>query len=233
VRVLVTRPAEEQPSTRRALAEAGHEALSIPIMRIEACVQDLPPSPITALVVTSAQGVRHLEPAIRNRLLALPLHAVGEGTATAARAAGFCDVRTGPGDAAGLAEGLSGIDPPSLLYLAGTPRTDGIETRLPGIEVLETYRTLAVEEWSETAFTACSTHGWPDAVLHFSARQAALVAAAVLADERLSPLRRALHVAISANVAAALTRHGFQPRVSAAPTKKAMIALLPHNPPHP
>ena len=57
-----------------------------------------------AVIVTSANALRGIEPQLAgSRLLKLPLFAVGEHTASAARGAGFENVISASGDAGGLA----------------------------------------------------------------------------------------------------------------------------------
>ena len=80
-----------------------------------------------AVIVTSANALRGIEPHLAgSRLLKLPLFAVGEHTAAAARGAGFENVIAADGDAAALrdlvlasvkAKALKKASP--LLYLAG------------------------------------------------------------------------------------------------------------------
>src|ERR1700721_1311071 len=84
-------------------------------------------APYGAVIVTSANALRAIETRLQGSpLLKLPLFAVGEHSAAAARAAGFAKVISADGDAAGLREcilanvkarTLKKTSP--LLYLAG------------------------------------------------------------------------------------------------------------------
>jgi uroporphyrinogen-III synthase len=108
-RVLVTRAAPDAQATAARLAEAGHEAVLSPVLVIEAVAAMIDPG-AQALVFTSAAGPRCA--AIDARLRAVPVFAVGEGTAAAARAAGFEHVRAADGGGAELvALAAASLDP--------------------------------------------------------------------------------------------------------------------------
>ena len=84
-------------------------------------------APYGAVIVTSANALRAIETKLQGSpLLKLPLFAVGEHTAAAARAAGFAKVISADSDAAGLRERiLASVKAKTLkktsplLYLAG------------------------------------------------------------------------------------------------------------------
>jgi uroporphyrinogen-III synthase len=98
--VLVTRPEPGAAETARALAALGWDPVLAPALTLTALPFKLPPS-CQALVLTSRAAARALPPA------ALPVIAVGEATATEARARGFADVEAAAGDAAALAALIS------------------------------------------------------------------------------------------------------------------------------
>jgi uroporphyrinogen-III synthase len=100
--VLVTRPEGEAQKLVRALAGRGIEAMSEPLLTIE----NLPgPAPdlggVQALLVTSANGLRAF--AARSTERAIPVLAVGEASAAAAREVGFTRVESAGGDVEALA----------------------------------------------------------------------------------------------------------------------------------
>src|SRR5260370_27059495 len=126
--VLVTRPQPDDEATAVALRARDFEVLKAPMLRFEpVAFQDDTDAAYGAVIVTSANALRGIEPHLENsRLLALPLFAVGERTADAARRAGFANVISADGDAAGLRDcvlasvktkELKKASP--LLYLAG------------------------------------------------------------------------------------------------------------------
>jgi len=127
--VLVTRPQPDDEATALSLRARGFEVLLAPMLRFEpVAFRDDGEAGYGAVVVTSANALRGLAPNLGNsRLLKLPLFAVGEHTAAAARDAGFANVIAAGGDAVALRECvLAGVKRKTLkktsplLYLAGT-----------------------------------------------------------------------------------------------------------------
>jgi uroporphyrinogen-III synthase len=106
VKALVTRPSEDAAPLARALASRGIEALIAPLLTIVPvpnAAQALADALVgaQALLVTSANGARHLAGASTRR--ELPVFAVGDASAAAARLAGFRAVASAGGDVADLA----------------------------------------------------------------------------------------------------------------------------------
>ena len=126
--VLVTRPHPDGETTAAALRERGFEVLSAPMLRFEpVAFQDDADTRYGAVIVTSANALRGIEPHLESsRLLKLPLFAVGEQTAAAARRVGFTNVISAKGDSAALREAVVASAKAKeikkagpLLYLAG------------------------------------------------------------------------------------------------------------------
>ena len=126
--VLVTRPLPDGETTAASLRARGFAAMSAPMLRFEPLpFHDDEDAQYGAVIVTSANALRGIEPQLAgSALLKLPLFAVGEHTAEAARQAGFTKVITAKGDASALrdlvvesakSKKLRKKDP--LLYLAG------------------------------------------------------------------------------------------------------------------
>ncbi|GAA5539480.1 MULTISPECIES: uroporphyrinogen-III synthase [Brucella] len=136
-RVLVTRPEPAASQTASRLLQAGFEPVLLPLSRTVSLAFSIPGIPFAALTVTSANAFRHVERAVLP--LHLPLFAVGEGTAQAAREAGFGQVIEGGGDAVRLAETMRQALPAGarVLYLAGRVRQPVFEERIAaaGIEM--------------------------------------------------------------------------------------------------
>ena len=88
MRVLVTRPEPAASATATALAALGHDTVVTPLLAPALRPWTAPATLPQALLVTSANTVRHGGDALRN-YQALPVFAVGAATATALRAAGF------------------------------------------------------------------------------------------------------------------------------------------------
>jgi uroporphyrinogen-III synthase len=90
----------------------GLEVRRHPLFAIEPVSWTLPDGPFDGLLLTSANAVRNA-----GTLPPLPVHAVGEATAAAARFAGLDVVSVGEGGAKDL---IAGLDPEHrLLHLAG------------------------------------------------------------------------------------------------------------------
>lgn len=96
--IAVLRPEPGNAATAAAVEALGRRAIRLPLFRVVPLAWDGPdPDRHDALVLTSANAVRHAGAALA-RYAALPVHAVGAATATAARAAGLRVVATGSGD---------------------------------------------------------------------------------------------------------------------------------------
>ena len=97
--LVILRP---EPGASRTAEEArrlGLEPRIVPLFEIVALAWTAPdPRQFDGMVITSANAIR-LGGAGLGRLKALPVHAVGEASAAAARAAGFAVDSTGTGDA--------------------------------------------------------------------------------------------------------------------------------------
>ena len=104
MRVLVTRPAEDAESLVAALEARGHEATVEPMLTVtpvEETALPLDLDGVQALLFTSANGARAFAALSEDRIL--PVFAVGEASAAAARAAGFGVVESAEGDVTDLA----------------------------------------------------------------------------------------------------------------------------------
>jgi uroporphyrinogen-III synthase len=231
MRLLVTRPEEEGRRTAEALRAQGHEVLLAPLLRIEPVIDaNFGAPPWSAVLITSANAARAvaLHPR-KSELVALPLLAVGDRSAEAARAAGFADVTSAAGDALDLARvaaaRFAGCCAP-LLYLAGEDRARDLPAELGQLPVrtVVVYRAVKAEHLPP-AVQAALAAGRLDGVLHYSRRSAeaylALAEAAGLREKALAPL----HYCISARVATALTG-APRIRVAAEPNDPAMLRLI-------
>jgi uroporphyrinogen-III synthase len=176
-RLLVTRPAADAAPLIAALARQGCRAASEPLLEIV----DIPgPSVdvagVQALLVTSANGVRAF--AARNPERDLRVLAVGDASATAARALGFARTESASGDVAALAELCKRrLDPAGgpLLHVAGTRIAGDLAGELERAgfryrrEVL--YQAREASRLSQATLAALS-QGELDGVLFFSPRTA-------------------------------------------------------------
>jgi uroporphyrinogen-III synthase len=120
--VMVLRPEPGASETVRRARERGLEAISIPLFEVEPVPWQVPDAQLfDALLLTSANAVRLAGEALQG-LRGLPVCAVGEATAEAARSAGFRVAMTGN---SGVARLLGSIPPGMrLLHLCGADRKD-------------------------------------------------------------------------------------------------------------
>ena len=138
-RLIVLRPEPGASATLRRALERGLDAVAVPLFEIEALAWDAPdPRRFDALLLTSANALRHGGEALGN-LRGLPVHAVGEATAVAAREAGFAVATVGE---RGVESLLDSVEPGQrLLHLCGEDR------RVPqtrSIESIAIYRAKAI-----------------------------------------------------------------------------------------
>lgn len=119
-RLLVLRPEPGASATMARAQKLGLDAVSVPLFVVEALPWEAPdPARFDGLLLTSANAVRHGGDQLGN-LRGLPVFAVGEATADAARDAGFDIAATGDAGVEGL---LGSIERDlRLLHLCGEDR---------------------------------------------------------------------------------------------------------------
>jgi uroporphyrinogen-III synthase len=142
-RIVVTRPAGRELELLRALREAGHDALHVPLIAIEPLGDD--PVDVETydwVVVTSVVGAREL----RRRMRGTPRRMAAIGPATAA-ALGGADVVAEPSTQEGLLAALPS-DPGRVLF-AGAEAARHVLPDALGADVVALYRTapLVPSEW--------------------------------------------------------------------------------------
>ena len=228
MRVVVTRPQTDSERTAVALEAFGHEVLVAPLMRIEPVAVDLAGT-WSAIVITSANALQAV-PATADGVKTLPVFAVGDRSAEAARQAGFAEVSSANGDIKDLVRLVAaravGAKAP-LLYLAGEDRSGDLVPQLAahGIdaEMKVVYRIAA--EVFPPVLAAALESGDVDAVLHFSRRSAELFVEGARASGVAGPAEDVRHLCLSAQVAEPLAG-ASRVTVAARPEEVALIALL-------
>jgi uroporphyrinogen-III synthase len=245
--ILVTRPQPDNEATGASLRARGFDVLLAPMLRFEpVALPDDPAADYAAVIVTSANALRAVESqAASRRLLGLPLFAVGERTASAARRAGFVNVISAGGDAADLRElvlarsshkgkdkdkdrKLRTVRP--VLYLAGAELSRDLAGELGehGVSVVTrtTYRMVAASALPRQTCDAIAANQ-VEAVLHYSVRSArAFVDAVRSAGVEISALA-VQQCCISATVAAILREAGAtQVTVASSPNENALLGAL-------
>jgi uroporphyrinogen-III synthase len=237
--ILVTRPLPDGEATAASLRARGFAALSAPMLRFEPLpFHDDEDAQYGAVIVTSANALRGIEPQLAGTaLLKLPLFAVGEHTADAARQAGFKKVMTAKSDASTLRDlvaesaksrKLNKKDP--LLYLAGADLARDLATELSekGFSVVTqtTYKMVPAKILPREVCEAFVA-GEIEAVLHYSRRSArAFLDAARDGGVEISALALP-QCCISAGVAAVVREAGAgQVAVAASPDENALFEAL-------
>jgi uroporphyrinogen-III synthase len=237
--VLVTRPLPDGETTAASLRARGFVAMSAPMLRFEAQpFHDDDDAQYGAVIATSANALRGIEPQLAgSALIKLPLFAVGDHTAEAARRAGFTKVITASGDASALrdlvAESVRSRksrkkDP--LLYLAGADLARDLATELgeKGFSVVTqtTYKMVPAKTLPREVCEAFVA-GEIEAVLHYSRRSArAFLDAARDGGVEISALALP-QCCISAGVAAIVREAGAaQVAVAASADENALFEAL-------
>ena len=237
--VLVTRPLPDGQSTAATLRARGFAVLSAPMLRFEPMpLPDDQQARYGAVIATSANALRGVEPQLAARgLLTLPMLAVGEHTAEAARHAGFTNVIAAKGDAGTLrdlvlkrakAMKLKKANP--LLYLAGADLARDLAGELGahGFAVITqtTYRMIAAKALPREVCDAFVA-GEIEAVLHYSRRSARAFLDAVRAGGVEISALSLPQCCISAAVAAIVREAGAsQVAVAASPDENALFEAL-------
>jgi uroporphyrinogen-III synthase len=239
MRVIVTRPEHSGERTVNRLAAMGHEGLLLPLTRplhaAAAASQALGASQ-GAVALTSAEAIRVLKelgsalaPHLRRTLFV-----VGRSTAEAARRVGFTMCRDADGNGARLADLVAAhadllLNAP-LLYLAGSPRAKGFETRLIerhiSFKTVECYRMVDVDP-DEATLRHIFVNGAAEAVLLYSRHTAARLFSLALLGEHPEWLAQTRFLCLSAQVADAIPAWlGPLTEIAAEPNEDHLLALI-------
>ena len=233
MRLLVTRPQEDGERTAATLRARGHTVLLAPLLRIEPVTAEFGPGPFAAVLMTSANAAHAIARHARiDEMRRLPLYAVGERSAAAARAAGFAQVTSANGDVADLValvgQRLAGTSMP-LLHLAGEDRAGDVAADLARhgltVHTAVVYHAVAAEHFASAVASALRTGGL-DGALHYSPRSAAVFLRCAENSGLFAPALALAHYCLSAQVAAPLIAAGAATiRLAARPDEAALIAL--------
>jgi uroporphyrinogen-III synthase len=128
--VAVLRPEPGNAATCARLTAAGMTPVALPLFAVRPLAWEAPEPGFDALLLTSANALRHGGPGL-DRYRSLPVLAVGEATAAAARARGFTVAETGAADAAAL---LATTRARRILHLGGRERA-GADARVTSVAV--------------------------------------------------------------------------------------------------
>ena len=237
MRVLVTRPKEDSQALADALRDRGHEVLLQPLLVItpEPLERPLDLAAVQALLVTSANGVRALAAALTGASARrdLPVFAVGDATAQAARDAKFAEVTSAGGDVEDLARLVAErLDPAAgpLFHGAASLVAGDLKGRLEAagftIERRVLYRAEPVPALS-AEIEAAWIQGGIDAALFFSPRSAESFAATVRARDLAAAASLCHALSLSPAVAEILEQLPWASvRTAEQPTTEALLKGL-------
>jgi uroporphyrinogen-III synthase len=236
VKALVTRPLEDAAPLVRALADRGIDAIVAPLLAIapladaERRISDALIG-AQALLFTSANGARIFATSSPRR--ELPVFAVGDASAAAARIAGFRAVTSAGGDVSDLAALVRAKLAPQhggLVHAAGSVVAGDLGAALEAAGF--TYRRAVIYD-AVTAKTlpseavAAMRDGALELALFFSPRTAATFVRLVQAADLARAASTITALGLSEAVTAAVAALSWQAvRVAAQPTQGALIAAL-------
>ncbi|MFI5408145.1 uroporphyrinogen-III synthase [Kaistia sp. UC242_56] len=234
MRLLVTRPEPDATRTAERLRALGHEPVMAPLLKTAFLDPPAPTFRPSAILLTSGNGLRGMLrwPGAAD-WLDIPVLAVGDRTAEAARAAGYTQVRSAEGDGETLATlAIASMDPKAgtLLYPAAVDRAGHWPERLLAagftIALVEVYRMDPVASLPDSV-VADLRQGRLDGVLLYSPRTAKTFAHHVAALDPQPPVDHLSIYTLSPNVASSVTfgRIFTGPE----PTDDALLALIPQS----
>lgn len=234
--LLITRPAADARALGDAVAEFGFVPLFAPALEIvDRPDVPLPPTgDADAVIFSSANAVRALMRRGDRALSAyraLPVYAVAEHTAEAARGAGFIDIRTGPGTMAGLAAQLSGPNGPvRMIHFRGVDIRDDPAVLLPGrvAHSVPLYQAMAIASLPvDVGMALCG--GGVGGVVFYSARSAKAFMDALCRGWPGADLSRTKALCIAPPVIDSLMQYGVPWSgllVSQTPDQTGMLSLI-------
>lgn len=214
--IAVLRPEPGNAATSAAIEALGLTAIRLPLFEIHA-IDWTPPevSRFDALFLTSANAARHAGPGLTG-LRSLPVHAVGDATASAAREAGLQVVAAGDRDGAAMVAAAAANGVGRALLLGGRDRALGSDPIIA--EAIAVYASDPVDVGGQALDQLAGS-----VVLVHSPRAARRVADLV---DRAGIDRRTMRLAAISAAAADAAGDGWE-RIAAAasPDDTALIAL--------
>ncbi len=173
MRILVTRPLEENKSLASQLEARGHSVISSPMLTLQQTPFQAPGEKAQAVVFTSRHAVAPSASIAAIRVL--PAFCIGPATAEAAAAAGFTVVAQANGDRGTLIGEIARHRPKHILFMSGADERGDIVSELAAAKVRATrsivYRAALATTLSEAAQAALAANAL-DIALLFSPRSA-------------------------------------------------------------
>jgi uroporphyrinogen-III synthase len=227
---LITRPEPGASETAARVAALGLRPVVAPVLEVRMLPIHLPaPVRLQAVLITSGNAI----PALPENYYHLPLLAVGESTASRARAVGFTHVTSADGDASALfALAVRSCDSAALPLLLATGRGQGrglaADLQVRGFRVMHraVYAVEPVPVLPEAVCQALAT-GDVTAALFYSTETARHCVQLLQRAQLHEVVRPVEALAIGRPAAVALQALPWRRiRVAARPTQDAMLALL-------
>lgn len=150
MKLIILRPQPAADLTVMRAIDAGLDAILTPIFAIEPVLWAYPDGAYDALLITSANAVRHGGTAMK-AVQHLPVLAVGKASAQMAKDAGFVVAITGNGDSAAVLAQAVAAGYRRLLWLAGAEHMPLQGTGGLTITRVITYQSMAIEPPPELA----------------------------------------------------------------------------------
>lgn len=214
--LIILRPEPGNAATAAKARALGLEPHCCPLFATAAVAWDAPdPQRYVGVIMTSANAARLAGSALE-RFIHLPLYAVGQVTADAARAAGFTSIISGDGDVDRLLAKVATLGHHRLLHLSGADHRP-FETLGVAVERRIVYASSPITP--PPAFAALLTRS---AVAMLHSPRAAAQFAALIDDAKIDRAGVAL-AAISANAAHAAGAGWERVAIAAAPRDDAVL----------
>ncbi len=232
MRALVTRPGADGTALAETLGEKGIDSIIEPLMTIENLAgPELDLENVQALLVTSQNGVRAL--AERTTERSLPVYAVGDSTAGAAREMEFVQVHSASGDVEALgALVIEILDPAKgpLVHVAGSAVAGDLAGDLTkaGFEVRHEvlYESQESKSFSPAAIAAIKDSDL-DAVLLYSPRTAEAFVQLIRKSRLVRSCKDLTVFCLSAAVAEKISEITWEEVVVAeSPTQESLLAAI-------
>lgn len=230
-RLLLTRPEEDSIGLRDALTDMGVDSVIAPLMQIANIPgPDIDTATLQGFLVTSANGVRALAARTNNR--DLPVYAVGDATARAARDIGFGSVTSASGDVDDLAIlVIHACDPGdgAFYHAVGTVTAGDLSGRLTAarFEMVreKIYEAKTVDQLPANAAMALAS-GSIDGVVIYSPRTAQTFVERVAAAGLIMILAEVQLFALSENVRDAAGNAWDETIVAEMPTQESLLNAI-------
>jgi uroporphyrinogen-III synthase len=214
MRVLVTRPRPDADETAAELIALGHEPVIAPLLEVTFDIgTPLELSDAQAILITSANGVRALASATDRR--DLPIFAVGDASAAAARQYGFERTESADGNVQTLAELVVARLSPrdgQLVHVAGTVTAGDLSGKLAlsgfGVRRAVLYRAEPVPDLPDVIGERLRSSTL-EAAIFFSPRTAAHFCELITSGGLVEHCGRIVAIALSNAVAEKLEKLAF------------------------